>query len=139
MRETERLVSDVGAYAMDTEYPGTFLVSADPLQTVSVERVENVIREEVQRLHEEPVDNWELQRVKNQLQAAFVAKLESNYSLARDLAEYECKASWRDLAKKDRDRQAVTPDDILRVAREYLTRSNLSIVLLERIKEKEQS
>ena len=139
MREAERLVSDVGAYAMDTEYPGTFLIAADPLQTVPVEQVETVIREEVQRLHEEPVDDWELQRVKNQLQAAFVTKLESNYSLARDLAEYECKASWRDLAKKDRDRQAVTPEDILRVAHKYLTASNLSIAVLVPTEKKEPS
>ena len=139
MREKEQLVSDVEAFALDTEYPGLFVVSADPLQSATPEEVERVIREEIDLLKREPVSDWELQRVKNQLQADFVAKLESNYMLARDLAEYECKAQWEDLEKKDRQRQEVTAEDILRVANEYLVPRNLSVTVLKPTKEKTAS
>jgi predicted Zn-dependent peptidase len=130
MRERNPLVSDVEAYAMPSEYPGIFILAADPLQTSTLEEVEAVLREEVAKLAEEPVSEWELDRVKNQLQAEYVQKLESNYMLAKDLAEFECKADWRVLAENDRRRQEVTAEDIQRVAKTYLVPEHLTVARL---------
>jgi len=139
MREKEHLVSDVFSDASGSEYPGLFILGADPLQSASPEKVEKVLREEVARLRTDLVDKWELQRVKNQLQAKYVQKLESNYVLARDLASYECKATWKLMAESDQRRQAVTREDIRRVARKYLIGSNLTVGTLVPTKKKEAS
>jgi predicted Zn-dependent peptidase len=131
LREKEHLASDVMADQGLAEYPGIFVIAADPIQGVSTEAVENAVLEEVAQLRTEPVSDWELQRVKNKLQADYVTQLESNYTLARYLAEYECKAKWNQYLEAERRRQAVTPDDVIRVAKEYLLDSNRSTVVLK--------
>lgn len=131
LREKEQLVSDVWAYQTQNEYPGMFLVSADPIQGVSIEVVEKILSKEILRLANEKVDGWELQRVKNQLKSSFVTDLESNYVLARQLAEFECLARWDLYLDSDRLRQAVTAEDIQRVAKKYLLDSNRTVVNLK--------
>ncbi|NUN95619.1 MAG: insulinase family protein [Candidatus Omnitrophica bacterium] len=131
LREKEQLASEVYAEQDRSEYPGLFAVAADPIQGVSVERVEQVILEEVERLRSEDVSDWELQRVKNQLQSSFVAQLESNYMLARELADYECKHSWEMFLESERKRQSVTAADIRRVAEKYFTARNRTVVTLK--------
>ncbi len=131
LREKAQLVSDVWAYQTQNEFPGMFLVSADPIQGVSAESVEKILSEEIQRLAVEKVDDWELQRVKNQLKSSFVTDLESNYVLARQLAEFECLAKWDLYLDSDKLRQAVTAEDIQRVAQKYLTDSNRTVVNLK--------
>jgi predicted Zn-dependent peptidase len=139
LREKEHLVSDVMASQDIAEYPGLFTLSADPIQGVSTEVVEKRILEEIGGLRREPVSDWDLERVKNQLKADYVRQLESNYELARQLAEYECKDEWKLFLEAEGRRQAVTPQDILRVAAEYLVPSNLSVVTLEPAAKKKPS
>ncbi len=131
MRDKEQMVSSVMGYSMRSEYPGAFIIGAEPLEGVSIETIEETIREEVGKLRAETVDEWEIQRVKNKLQSDFVQKLESNYVLARDLAEHECKSGWRMLGKIDEAVQQVTAEDVQRVAKKYMVDTNLSVVVLE--------
>jgi len=139
LRDEERLVSEVSAYNMRSEFPGAFVVGAEPLQGVSIERVERTLREEIAKVREGKVEEREIQRVKNKLQSDFVQKLESNYTLARDLAEHECKGGWRLLAAIDEATQKVTAEDVQRVAQKYLIDTNLSVAILESIEKKDAS
>ncbi|MCA9429774.1 MAG: insulinase family protein [Candidatus Omnitrophica bacterium] len=131
MRDQEQLVSSVMGYHMRSEYPGAFIIGAEPLKGVPVETVEKTIREEVGKLRDEKVDDRELQRIKNKMQSEFVQKLESNYNLARDLAEHECKGGWRLLGDIDEQIQEVTAEDVQRVAQKYLIDKHLNVAILE--------
>lgn len=137
LREEEQLATDVGAYLMRSEYPGQFLVYADPLKGVSLEKIEETLLAEVDRLREEPVSEWELQRVKNGLQADYVRKLESNYELAKELAEYECKADWTDLSESERRKQHVTAEDVQAVAKKYFNPAQRTTAALKPPENKE--
>lgn len=138
LRQDEQLVSGVMAYQDTTEYPGLFVLAADPVEGVTAGEVEQVLLEQIALLRDEPVSDWELQRVKNQLRSDFVISLESNYELARELTEYECKKEWKLLFENDRRQQAVTAEDVQRVARQYLIPSNLSVVTLKSISTKDK-
>lgn len=139
MRDREQMVSSVSAYCMKNEYPGAFIIGAEPLKEVSIESVEKTIREEVARLRDESVEETEIQRVKNHLLSEAVQKLESNYTLARDLAEHECKGSWRLLDQIDRSIQEVTVEDVREAASKYLIDSKLSVAILEPTPKKDPS
>jgi predicted Zn-dependent peptidase len=139
LRQDEQLASSVMAYQDTTEYPGMFIVAAAPVEGVTSEKVETVLEEQIARLCDEPVSDWELQRVKNQLRADFVISMESNYELARELTEYECKRNWKLLFEEDRRQQAVSAEDVQRVARKYLIPSNRSVVTLKSTSSKEKT
>lgn len=139
LRQEEQLASSIMAYQDNTEYPGMFLLAAAPVEGVSVEKVERVLEEQIGRLRDEPVSSWELQRVKNQLRTDFLTSLESNYTLARELTEYECKKSWKLLMDSDQRQQAVTAEDIQRVARKYLIPSNRTLVALKPTSTREEN
>jgi predicted Zn-dependent peptidase len=139
LRQEEQLASSVMAYQDTTEYPGMFIVAAAPVEGVTSEKVESVLEEQIARLRDEPVSDWELQRVKNQLRADFVTSMESNYELARELTEYECKRNWKLLFEEDRRQQAVSAEDVQRVARKYLIPSNRSVVTLKSTSTKEKT
>ena len=76
----------------------------------------------------EPVSAEELDRVKNQLRAALLRKLDSNLGMAQSLVEYEVKTgSWANLFAELDAYAAVTPADIQRVAKNTFTPENRTI------------
>ena len=137
LRQEEQLASSVMAYQDNTEYPGMFLLAASPVEGVTSGKVERVLEEQIARLRDEVVTEWELQRVKNQLRVDFLSSLESNYTLARELTEYECKRSWKLLFDIDQKHQTVSGEDIQRVARKYLISPNRTVVTLNSTSTKE--
>ncbi len=120
----------------DTNYPGVrapnlFVISATPLAPHTTAEVEAAIYEELERLKTEPVTPRELEKVLNNLDASLVRSLRSNSGLASQLAFYQTVAGdWRYLLDA-RDRIAkVTPEDIQRVAAQYLRKSNRTVATL---------
>ncbi len=120
----------------DTNYPGVrapnlFVISATPLAPHTAAEVEAAIYEELERLKTEPVTPQELEKVLNNLDASLVRSLRSNSGLASQLAFYQTVAGdWRYILDA-RDRIAkVTPEDIQRVATQYLKKSNRTVATL---------
>ena len=75
------------------------------------------IQAELERLKTEPVDMATLQRVKTQSRAGLLGVLDSNNGMASLLAEYEAKTGdWRNVFKELQLIEAVTADDVRRVA-----------------------
>jgi predicted Zn-dependent peptidase len=93
--------------------------------------VETAIYEELDRLREEPPDEVELQRVRNQLEASEVRGLRSNFGLALQIAaSASLLGDWRrTFAFPDRI-QAVTPADIKRVVQAYFRKENRTVAVL---------
>jgi predicted Zn-dependent peptidase len=74
-----------------------------------------------------------LQRVRNQLEAGEVRRLESNLGLALQLADSESAlGDWRETFLLGGRLRAVRPEDVQRVAARYLTASNRTVATLVR-------
>ena len=58
--------------------------------------------EEIVRAQNEPVPDEELERAKNQIEAAFVWRQDSIYSRAASLARFELTGSWRNRSEERR-------------------------------------
>jgi predicted Zn-dependent peptidase len=77
-----------------------------------------------------PVTAHELQKVKNQLEADFIRSLESASGLASEISSYEAISGWRYINTLVEKTIAVTPEDIMRVANKYFTKTNRTVAIL---------
>lgn len=114
-------------------YPGLFHIDAVPLSPHTTREVEMAVHEEMQRLSNAPPQDMELQRVRNQLEASNVRRLNSHLGLALQLAESEAMyGDWRRTFAFNRAVQAVTPEDIRNVVRKYFRDERLTVAILAR-------
>lgn len=110
------------------KYPNLMLVYALTSPGTSVEELGTALRAEIERLKTEPVALEELEQVKTQLKAGLLRTLDSNMGMARQLAEYDAKTgSWRNMFAELKKLEAITSEDIQRVAQETFTDNNRTI------------
>ncbi|BCA54732.1 putative Zn-dependent peptidase, M16 family [Nitrospira sp. KM1] len=113
----------VGAeYGLMQTDPGLFYFYALVRPGVGVETVEEALQKEIKRIQTDPPTEQELQRAKNQVEAARVFEQDSNFRHAMLLGQAEAVgAGWRKVEQFLERIRAVTPKDVQRVAVQYLT------------------
>jgi zinc protease len=127
----QRLALDAGGdYSLLSIDPDPFTFYATVLPEKTVEEVERALMAEVERLHSELVSEEELQRAKNQIEAAFLFGQDSVASRATTLGRHEVVGGWR-LRDEFLPRvRAVTREDLQRVARRYFVRDHQTTAIL---------
>ena len=77
------------------------------------------------------VNQTELKRILNNLEAAEIRAMGSNGGIAYRLTEYEASAgTWRYFTEHRQRVAKVTPEDVIRVARKYLDRENRTVGII---------
>jgi zinc protease len=110
--------------------PGRLMVGGLPNQGIGVERLEALIEEEIDRLTTGGVTARELEKAKNQVRAGMIRSRQTVQAKAEALQHARLMHGDLDTVNTDLDRyMAVTAEDILRVARTYLTRPNRTVVI----------
>lgn len=118
------IAADVFARHDELRDPGLFIVGASLNPGVPIEKAEEAIWKELQRFATEPVTEEELARVKSaNLKGTILTKADPS-SLAFMLGEAESKADWKWLMEYDDKFEAVTAEDIMRVASTYFVKKN---------------
>ena len=111
------------------KYPSLFLFFVVPNSGHSVDEMEKSVYEIVDRVKKEKPDAEALQRVKTNLRAALIQKLDSNSGLASELASYQAGyGDWRKLFTELDEYNQVTAEDVQRVAQKYLLESTRTVV-----------
>jgi hypothetical protein len=87
---------------------------------------------ELKRLQDETVPQQELQKVKNQFAASNFRRLKSNFFLLVQLGYSEGLGTWEEINDGPKRIDAVTAEDIQRVARRYFGENNRSIATYRR-------
>jgi predicted Zn-dependent peptidase len=119
------------------KYAGAFSFSARVKGESTPADLEAAWYAEVEKLKSEPVDDYELQKIKNQVAADSYRQLQSNSSLRVQLGFYEATRSWKYMNEGPKRMSAVTADDILRVANTYFTPENSSVATYTRFADAE--
>ncbi|MHB1950899.1 MAG: M16 family metallopeptidase [Acidiferrobacteraceae bacterium] len=118
-------------YTDVARYPELFTISAIPAQGHSLSEVEHAILAEIARLRQTPVSRRELDRVKAEVVAADVYSRDSMFGQAMLLGMFETVGlRWQLVRHYFSNIEAVTAEQVLRVARTYLRRSNLTVAEL---------
>lgn len=128
----QRLADSVAAsYGLAGRGPELFLLSATPRAGVAVEAVETALKAEIERIAREGVTPAELQRIKNQWMASEVYKLDSTFAQARELGMHWVLGWPLDAGARLMERlQAVSTEDVQRVARRYFQDDQLTVGVL---------
>ncbi len=125
-----RIAADVGSFSQfpGSKYPPLWIVYAFPTPESSNEGVQAAIRAEIERLRSEPVTDEELARAKTRAKAALLRSLRDNQGLAFNLAQYQLWfGDWRELFRYLERVDAVSKDDIQRVAKAALVAGNRTV------------
>ena len=130
--EDQKLALTASSTFWGLKYGGAFELSANPRPEVPFEKLEAGLVGVVEKLRSEPVSDRELQKAKNQTFSGLVQELDTNSGIATRLGFAEINDTWRDIFKVVPDTQAVTADDVLRVARKYLTPQGKNVLIIKR-------
>ena len=127
----------VGASASNSMYDGSFRVTASARETpaettvVPIETLEQELWMYIDDAKATPVDPQVLQRIKNAVEAEYLQSL-AGTGIAGTLARMETAYRWQFIEEQYTQRMAVTSADLMRVAKQYLTRDNSVTGVMER-------
>lgn len=122
----------LGAFSESTfpggKYPALFLFFVVPGAGKTVDENEKACYEIIEQLKKEKVDQAALDRVKTKLRAQLIRKLDNNSGMAAELTSYYVAyGDWRKMFTALDDINKVTADDVMRVARKYLTQQSRTV------------
>ena len=128
----------VTARASTSEYDGSFEIGATAKEVrnevaVPLDQLEKELWSYIEDAKTTPVDPQLLQRIKNSVEAQYLQSL-SGTGIAGTLARMEVAYKWQFIEEQFKQRMAVTPEDLMRVAKTYLLRENSVTGVMEREK-----
>jgi predicted Zn-dependent peptidase len=126
----KEMVTGVGGFMDEKRGVGGFYTNATLRAGFKTEDVEALIYAEINRLKEEPIADWELQKAKNTTRRNFINGLQSSLNRAVTLGQYATYYNEPNLINTRLDKvAAVTKEDVQRVAKKYLVDTNRTIVV----------
>jgi predicted Zn-dependent peptidase len=127
MVEGREIAADASVAQDSRKYAGAFSFVGEVKGDASPAELEEAWYAELARLQEEPVPAEELQKVKNQFAASNFRRLKSNFFLLVQLGYLEGLGTWEEINDGPKRIDAVTADDLQRVARTYFAPTNRSV------------
>lgn len=108
--------------------PGQFMCVVAPRSGVEPETSERVLFEEIEKLQKEAPPATELQKSKNQLLADYYRELKTIANKANFIGNFEIfHGDWQKVNGYEASIQAVTAEDVQRVAAKYLSPRNRTV------------
>ncbi len=114
------------------KFEGMFELRGTAAEGHAPEEVEQALYAEMERLKTEPVDPRELQKVKNQNAASTFRELQGNFFLMYSLLMRDANRGWETINSDPPLYDAVTADDIMRVANTYFEPENRAVAVYYR-------
>ena len=102
----------------------TFTIGGQPQPGVPIEKLEAALIAQIEAIRKTPPSKEELDRVRAQMESGFVFAQDSMFYRGMLLGTYEMAGGWRQIDDYLPSLAKVTPEDVQRVAREYLKPEN---------------
>ena len=135
----KRLVRGIDAdYSGVSIDPAGLSIFAQLLPGIEISAAERELDRGLEKVKSELISERELQKAKNQVEAAFVFAQDSIFGQAMKIGYYEAVGGWRQMDGYLDGIRRVTREDIRRVARQYLVRDRRTVGTLIPTKEKSQ-
>jgi predicted Zn-dependent peptidase len=114
------------------KYSNLFAFYAVPTPGHTPEAMQTAIREEIELMKTERVSETELAMVKTKAKANLLRQLRSNQGLALQFGSYQARyGDWRELFREVDKIDAVTADDVMRVANETFVARNRTVGMIK--------
>jgi predicted Zn-dependent peptidase len=122
--KNKKLFSEIQSFIMGSMDKGLFVVSGKPAKGIKLEEAETAINEEIGKIWNSLIDEKELQKVKNKVESTLVFSEMNVLDKAMNLAFAELSGDAGDVNLEAAKYQAVTPENILAVAKSILMPEN---------------
>jgi len=126
------VATDVYAQQAAMKWGGYFNAGGEAREGHKPEEVEQGIYEMIEKLKQEDVPPEELQKVKNNFAANEYRRLSANFPILMQLIQSDGNGDWHEINDAGPKIQAVTADDVRRVANKYFTKENRSVAVYTR-------
>ena len=123
------VANSAGAGQDGRKYEGLFELNGVAKPGKTPEEVEQALYKEIERMQKELVDANELQKVKNQYAANNFRGIQSNFGLMVQLLLRDNNRGWETINTDPARHQAVTAEDMRRVANTYFKPENRTIAI----------
>jgi predicted Zn-dependent peptidase len=130
----KKIAAQVGAFGgfPGEKYASMVLFYAIPAPGASVDANRDAIRAEIEKIQNELVPDDELKMVKTRAKANLIRGLADNQGLAIQLASAQARfGDWREIFRSVEKIDAVSKEDIMRVAKATFVRTNRTVGVLE--------
>jgi len=134
----KKVATNANAFAAfpGSKYACQFGIFIVPAQGKTAEDCEAEVYAEIEKLKNEPIPAEELEKIKARAKAGFVNQLSSRTGMASQLAMHEnFYGDWRAMFNSLEKINAVTAEDVQRVAKECFSRTNRTVAYIETIEE----
>ena len=111
-----QLFSSIDAYISGSRDAGLLHVCGKPAQGVTLEQAEEAVRAELEQLATRPVDERELEKVKNKFEATQIFSNINYLNVATNLAWFELTGRAEDIDLETERYRAVTPEQLQQAA-----------------------
>lgn len=130
----ERLAATVfSSTGPGSRFPNLVQLDITPVDEAVIPRIESIVYEEIRRLARDGPSELEVARVRNQIEAGAVRRLQSNLGLAFQIAAAESLfGDWQETFRASERLGAVTPEQVRLVADRYLIDSGRTVGVLQR-------
>lgn len=122
----QELLTSVDCYITGSMDPGLLIIEAKPADGVSLETVEKAIWEEIKLLKNYQIDEWELQKLKNNIESNLVFSEMNVLNKAINLAFFDLLDDIDLINTEGKKYQELCVEDILMQAQKMLTEENCS-------------
>lgn len=127
--DDQQLALQVGNFAFDNEHPGMAVAFAICNQDADPSTVKDAIDKEIMKAQNDLISEEEFQKLKNQKESSFIQSNAKIEGIAQSLANYHMFYGDASLINNELDRYlAVTREDIQRVAKQYFSTKNRSLI-----------
>ncbi len=130
--DKKRLVNTIYAYNMEQKDPGVYLFLAVCNPNVEATEVEKIIWEEIDKIKKGDVKKSEIEKVKINTKSDFIFSLESSSSVASLYGSYLIRGDITPLMNYEENLEKITINEIVNVAKKYLTKDNSTTVILKK-------
>ncbi|MCX6835562.1 MAG: pitrilysin family protein [candidate division Zixibacteria bacterium] len=130
----KKIASSVSIYpgGAGDKYPTLIIAEATPSAGHNNAECEEAMYAEIEKMKTDLVPETEMVKIKARAKSSFINGLANNSGLASQLASYQnFYDDWREMFRELDRINAVTPQDIQRVANRYFTRKNRTVVAIE--------
>ncbi len=127
-----QIATETWSHPDHRKWAGLFNVGGEAKEKMTPEQVEQALYKELAKINTEEIPVEELQKVKNNFAAGEFRKLSSNTSILMQLIFYDGLGNWREINEAAAKIQAVTAEDVKRVAKAYFTKENRAVAVYTR-------
>ena len=125
----KQLTANVAGGPQQSRGPALYGLTSTPLPGKSLEELEAAIEEEIEKVKNGPIADWEMQKARNSAKSAFVNSIGSTLSRATLLSQYAMFYNEPNRINTRAEAIAkVTAADVQRVAKQYLVKTNRTVV-----------